>query len=80
MGVGFDLPAPPTNRLTSYVKILAQYTDLSPLRAPNIVLSKVRVTRVGLSGCTMGTRNSRTLRFRASLHSLTGNPSLGSTS
>ena len=80
MGVGFDLPAPPTSLLTRSMKILAQFTGLSLVRAPNIVLPKLWVIRMGLSGCTMGTRNSRTLRSRASLHSLTGNPSLGLTS
>ena len=80
MEVGFDLPAPPTNRLTSSAKIFAQSTSLSPLMAPKIVFSKVQITWVGLSGCTTGTRNSRSLRSRASLHYLTGNPSLGSTS
>ena len=80
MGVILDLPAPPTCRLTSSMKIMAKSTGLSPLIAPRMVFPIVRVTRVGLSGCTIGTKNSKSLRSLGSLHSLTGKPSLGSAS
>ena len=78
MGVGLVLPAPPTSLLTSSIKITNQSTNLSPLIALKIVFLNMRVTQVGLSGCTMGTKNSKSLRSLGFLHSLTGNPSLGS--
>ena len=80
MGVGLVLLASPTSRLTSSMKIIAQSIGLSPLITPKMVFPIVRVTRVGLSGCTIGTKNSSSLRSLGSLHSLTGKPSLGSAS
>ena len=77
MGLGF--PTPFANLCAMSRKMTLQSTSLPPSSAPKMVLPIVVVTRVGLSGWTIRTRNSSIHRCRSTRQLLTEYPSLGST-
>ena len=79
MGVGLGFPTPYANLCAMSRKTTPQSTSLPPSSAPKMVLPIVIVTRVGLFGWTIGTRNSSSRRCRLTRQSLTEYPSLGST-
>ena len=79
MGVGLGFPTPFANLCAMSRKTTPQSTSLPPSSAPKMVLPIVIVTRVGLSGWTIGTRNSSSRRCRLIQQLLTEYPSLGST-
>ena len=79
MGVGLGFPTPFANLCAMSRKTTPQSTSLPLPSAPKMVLLIVIVTRVGLSGWTIGTRNSSSRRCRLTRQSLTEYPSLGST-
>ena len=79
MGVGLGFPTPFANLCAKARKTTPQSTSRPPSSAPKIVFSIVIVTRVGLSGWTIGTMNSNNLRCKLFRQSPTEYPSLGST-
>ena len=79
MGVGLGFPTSFANLCTIFRKMSPQSTSLPPSSAPKMVLPIVIVTRVGLSGWTIGTMNSSNRRCRSTRQSSTEYPSLGST-
>ena len=79
MGVALGFPTPFANLCAMSRKTTLQSTSLPPSSAPKMVLPIVIVTRVGLSGWTIGTRNSSSRQCRSTRQSHTEYPSLGST-
>ena len=79
MGVGLGFPTPFANLCAMSQKTTPQSTSLPPPSVPKMVLPIVIVTRVGLSGWTIGTINSSSRRCWSTRQSLTEYPSLGST-
>ena len=79
MGVGLGFPTPFANLCAMSRKTTPQLTSLPPSSAPKMVFPIVIVTRVGLSGWTIRTRNSSNRRCRLTRQSLTEYSSLGST-
>ena len=79
MGVGLDFPTPFANHCAMSQRMTLQSTSLLPSSVPKRVFPIVIVTRVGLSGWTIGTKNSRSLCCRSFRQSPTEYPSLGST-
>ena len=79
MGVGLGFPTPFANLCAMSRKTTPQSTSLPPSSASKKVLPIVIVTRVGLSGWTIGTMNSSSCQCWSTRQSLTEYPSLGST-
>ena len=79
MGMGLGFPTPFANLCAMSRKTTPQSTSLLPSSTPKMVFPIVIVTWVGLSGWTIGTRNSSSRRCRSTRQSLTEYPSLEST-
>ena len=79
MGVDLGFPTPFASRCAISRKTTPQSTSLPLSSAPKMVFPIVIITRVGLSGWTIGTKNSRSRRCRSFWQSPTEYPSLGLT-
>ena len=79
MGVGLGFPTPFANLCAMSRKTTLHSTSLPPSSAPKMVLPIMIITRVSLSGWTIGSINSSSCRCRSTRQSLTEYLSFGST-